>query len=74
MRENAVQMDKLVAATRTRPPQSLSAVEDLKTYEEFGQAHVDGLRHDAGCPEEGRDKVFDTSERGANTTVPGKQG
>ena len=32
MRENATAMDKLVAATRTTPPQSMSAVDDLKTY------------------------------------------
>jgi hypothetical protein len=45
MRENASAMDKLVAAKRTSPPQNMTAVEDLKTYQEFAQAHVDGLKN-----------------------------
>jgi protein CpxP len=45
MRENARAMDTLVAANRTTPPQSMSAVEDLKTYQKFAQAHVDGLKN-----------------------------
>jgi len=45
MRENASNMDKLVAATRTTPPQNMTAVEDLKSYEKFAQAHVDGLKN-----------------------------
>jgi len=45
MRENATAMDKLVATNRTTPPQNMSAVEDLKTYQQFAQAHVDGLKN-----------------------------
>ena len=45
MRENAGAMDKLVASNRTTPPQSMSAVDDLKTYQKFAQAHVDGLKN-----------------------------
>jgi protein CpxP len=45
MRENAAAMDKLVATNRTSPPQNLSAVDDLKTYQQFAQAHVDGLKN-----------------------------
>jgi len=45
MRENAAAMDKLVAANRTTPPQNMSAVDDLTTYEKFAQAHVDGLKN-----------------------------
>jgi hypothetical protein len=45
MRENATNMDKLVAANRTTPPQNLSAVDDLKTYQKFAQTHVDGLKN-----------------------------
>ena len=45
MRENAANMDKLVAANRTTPPQNLTALEDLKTYQKFAQAHVDGLKN-----------------------------
>ena len=45
MRENAAAMDKLVATNRTTPPQNMSAVDDLKTYQQFAQAHVDGLKN-----------------------------
>jgi periplasmic protein CpxP/Spy len=43
MRENAAAMDKLVAASRTTPPQNMTAVEDLQLYQKFAQTHVDGL-------------------------------
>ena len=85
MRDNAAAMDKLVATTRTTPPQNMSAVDDLKTYEKFAQAHVDGLKHlivsfsalydtMPDAQKKVADKVFDTSERGADTVAPGKQG
>jgi protein CpxP len=85
MRENAARMDKLVATTRTTPSQSTSAVDDLKTYEKFAQAHVDGLKNLISsftalydtmpdAQKKVADKVFDTSERGADTAAPGKQG
>jgi len=45
MRENAGTMDKLIASTRATPPQNMSAVDDLKTYQKFAQAHVDGLKN-----------------------------
>jgi hypothetical protein len=45
MRENASNMDKLVAESRTTSPQSMSAVDDLKMYQKFSQAHVDGLKN-----------------------------
>jgi periplasmic protein CpxP/Spy len=45
MRENAANMDKLVASNRTTAPQSMTAIEDLKTYQKFAQAHVDGLKN-----------------------------
>jgi hypothetical protein len=45
MRENATAMDKLVATNRTAPPQNMTAVQDLQTYKEFAQAHVDGLKN-----------------------------
>jgi hypothetical protein len=38
-------MEKLVAETRLTPPQNMSAVDDLKTYQKFAQAHVDGLKN-----------------------------
>jgi len=45
MRENASNMDKLVAEGRTTAPQNMSAVDDLKMYQKFAQAHVDGLKN-----------------------------
>jgi hypothetical protein len=45
MRENASNMEKLVAEKRTKPPQNMTAVDDLSTYREFAQAHVDGLKN-----------------------------
>jgi ABC-type transporter Mla subunit MlaD len=45
MRENAGNMDKLVAANRTTPPQNMTAVDDLKSYQKVAQAHVDGLKN-----------------------------
>jgi hypothetical protein len=45
MRENAANMDKLVASNRTTPPRNMTAVDDLKTYQKFAQAHVDGLKN-----------------------------
>ena len=45
MRENAAAMDKLVAETRKTPPQNMTAVDDLKMYQKFAQAHVDGLKN-----------------------------
>ena len=43
MRENAAAMEKLAAAKTTTAPSSMTAVDDLKGYEKFAQAHVDGL-------------------------------
>jgi hypothetical protein len=84
MRENAANMDKLVAANRTQPPQNMTAVEDLKTYQKFAQAHVDGLKNlissfttlyesMPAAQKKVADTVFDASERKADT-APGKQG
>jgi hypothetical protein len=45
MRQNAAAMDKLVAENRMVPPQNTTAMSDLKSYEKFAQAHVNGLRN-----------------------------
>jgi hypothetical protein len=44
MRRNDSEMQKLVADRQARVPHELSAVDDLKTYQAFTQAHVDGLK------------------------------
>jgi|HubBroStandDraft_1064217.scaffolds.fasta_scaffold00095_33 protein CpxP len=45
MRENAAAMEKLAAAKTTQAPSSMTAIDDLKGYEKFAQAHVDGLKN-----------------------------
>lgn len=45
MRENAAAMEKLAAARTAVAPQSMTAVQDLKGYETYAQAHVDGLKN-----------------------------
>ena len=44
MRENAAVMYKLVAKRAAGGPASITALEDLKLYEKFARAHVDGLK------------------------------
>jgi protein CpxP len=79
MRENAAAMDKLIASNVTTPPQNMTAVDDLKTYERVAQAHVDGLKnlissftklYDAmpDAQKKVADTVFTTSGREPATT------
>jgi hypothetical protein len=44
MRANAVVMGKLVAEKSAQDPATVTAVDDLMTYEKFVRAHVEGLR------------------------------
>jgi periplasmic protein CpxP/Spy len=44
MRDNAAAMQKLAAEKTDKDPQSMTAVEDLRTHGKFAQAHVDGLK------------------------------
>jgi hypothetical protein len=37
-------MQAMITAKKTEPTHDISAVEDLKNYEMFNQAHVDGLK------------------------------
>jgi hypothetical protein len=43
MRDNEASMQKLIAETNATP-HPLNAVDDLRTYERFTQAHVNGLK------------------------------
>lgn len=45
MRDNASAMQMLSAEKTMQAPQSMTAVEDLKTYEKFAEIHVTGLKH-----------------------------
>jgi periplasmic protein CpxP/Spy len=45
MRDNATAMEKLVAERSAKDPATVTAVDDLMTYEKFARAHVEGLKH-----------------------------
>jgi protein CpxP len=45
MRDNASRMEKLIADKRKIAPEKTTAVDDLKTYQEFTEARLDGLKH-----------------------------
>jgi protein CpxP len=45
MRENAAKMEKLSAEKKVQASESMTAVDDLKTYEKFTHAHYDGLKN-----------------------------
>ena len=74
MRQNAAAMDKLVAQTDAKSAKPMTAVDDLKTYQKFAQAHVNGLKNliddfqalYAAMPDaqkKNADEVFKTSEQ-----------
>ena len=44
MRDNAEKMEKMAAEQADKAPGSLTAVDDLKTYEHFAHAHFEGLK------------------------------
>jgi len=44
MRDNAAAMDKLVQEKKPKMA-AMTAVEDLKTYEDFSKAHLDGMKN-----------------------------
>ena len=71
MRDNASRMEKLVAEKRKLAPDKTTAVDDLKTYQDFAQAHLDGIKHltssfkslyDAMSPDQKKnaDQVFES--------------
>jgi protein CpxP len=45
MRDNAANMEKLVAEKREKGATNMTAIDDLKTYQEFTQQHLDGLKN-----------------------------
>jgi leucyl aminopeptidase (aminopeptidase T) len=45
MRDNEAAMQKLAATRTTQAPQSMTAPQDLKAYQAFAQAHVDGVKN-----------------------------
>jgi hypothetical protein len=80
MHENAETMDKLVAINGTTPAQNLSALQELQTYQQLAQAHVDGLENLTAAfstlynvmsdgQKKVADQVFQTSGTAPTTTV-----
>lgn len=45
MRENAASMDKLATEAQAKAPRATTAVEDLRLYQRFAEAHVSGLKN-----------------------------
>jgi hypothetical protein len=45
MRENAAATQKLIDERTAQDPHSMTAVDDLRAYEKFAQAHVDSLKN-----------------------------
>ena len=45
MRDNATAMQKLIDERAAQAPQSMTALDDLISYQKFVQAHVDGLKN-----------------------------
>lgn len=45
MRDNAAQIEKLVEEKHLKETSKMTAIDDLMTYQEFAQAHVDGLKN-----------------------------
>ncbi len=68
MRENAANMDKLAAEKRKQPPQNMTAVDDLMTYEQFAQAHVDGLKTLTAAFKSLYDLMPDAQKKNADVT------
>ena len=66
MRDNAANMEKLVAEKRQKGPQNMSAVDDLKTYQEFTQAHLDGLKNLTSAFESLYDSMSDPQKKNAD--------
>ena len=44
MRDNEMKMQAMITAKKSEPAHDMDAVEDLKNYQMFNQAHVDGLK------------------------------
>ncbi len=44
MRDNEMKMQAMITAKKSEPAHDMTAVEDLKNYQMFDQAHVDGLK------------------------------
>jgi len=76
MRENAKSMDALRKA-RSEKAQTMTAVEDFKTYGEITEAHADGIKKFVPVFSALYDSMSDTQKKNADTIFrrgPGQRG
>ena len=66
MRENAANMGKIVAESRTTAPADMTAVDNLKLYQKFAQARVDGLKNLIASFETLYDAMSDAQKKNAD--------
>jgi periplasmic protein CpxP/Spy len=66
MRDNASRVEKLAADKHATAPQKMTAVEDLKTYQEFAEAHVEGLKNLTSAFETLYDAMPDAQKKNAD--------
>jgi periplasmic protein CpxP/Spy len=66
MRDNASNMEKLVAEKRQQGPQNMTAVDDLQTYQQFAQQHVDGLKNLTSAFKSLYDSMSDQQKKNAD--------
>jgi len=66
MRENAATMEKLITAKRAQMKESMTALQDLDTYQDFAQARVDGLNRLVPAFTKLYDSMSDTQKKNAD--------
>lgn len=66
MRDNAARMEKLVAAKQAQSSKTLTAVDDMATYEEFAQAHLTGVKNLTVAFKSLYDAMSDTQKKNAD--------
>lgn len=71
MRDNSSAMQKLSAEKTTQDPKSMTAVEDLQTYEKFAQIHVNGLKSLTASFETLYKSMPDTQKKNADQVFRG---
>ena len=66
MRDNAASMEKLVAEKQQKGAANMTAIDDLKTYQEFTQQHLDGLKNLTSAFQSLYDSMSDPQKKNAD--------
>jgi hypothetical protein len=74
MRENAANLDKVAVDSRTTTSQSMTAVDDLKMYQKYTQAHVDGLKNLISAMPDAQKKTADSVFQSAHQNAAAAHG